>query len=441
MRTIAECLNETFPPLQAIVIAFSGGSDSLALLVGLAHAGRLLYPVYVNHHIRPEEELSREIALNKANCEKLGLRLVVEDIDSRRLGELAKEVGTEQAARQLRYEILIGFAKEHQAVLATAHTADDQLETLLMRLLQGSSAIHLAIAPKVVFEGVAVYHPLLGFSHAQLGEYLRGEGFSWTEDSTNSRDDYLRNRIRHHLVPVVKELFPQALSSVSRTARSCSELSDYIGSLAAPVKAGSLSRSDFLSAPPCVRDEMVYRLLASDKRVRSSGIQRIREALEHEKGDWTIHAQSRIIVCNDGLVTIYDAPAEQGFCVSVAGLAPNTEYAFVENLSLCISEDTPSLDEKLLRFRPEDVAHGVLRSPLPGDSLPTKTGMVRVRDLILGWKIPEADRMKVPVLENETGVIAVFGRWCGGKDRMSVACKSLAPRGAIVYSIVERVPE
>ena len=144
------------------------------VLILYYHAGRLLYPVYVNHHIRPEEELSREIALNKANCEKLGLRLVVEDIDSRRLGELAKEVGTEQAARQLRYEILIGFAKEHQAVLATAHTADDQLETLLMRLLQGSSAIHLAIAPKVVFEGVAVYHPLLGFSHGHSGQWRTG---------------------------------------------------------------------------------------------------------------------------------------------------------------------------------------------------------------------------------------------------------------------------
>jgi len=439
VRTIVASIRKLIPVGTPLVVAFSGGADSLALLCALSGRKSPVWPVYVNHHIRTEMELQAEIALNQKNCRTLGFTLVVKDVDPKRLAGDAKRVGTEQAARSQRYELLLSFAKEHNAVLVTAHTADDQLETMVMRLCQGSPCHRLAIAPRVVMDGVTVLHPLLSFSHLQLCALLEEQSFSWSEDSTNANDAYLRNRVRHQIIPTLKSVFPQALDAVARTAESGGELSRYLDNLASMVSVSPLSRSAFLACPPPARDGVILRLLDADRRVRSAGVKRIREAVE-KGGDWRIRANGKVIRCSGDLVIAEPERKEQGFVLSVNGLKPGDVVPLDDQLELRVLSDGPEVDPLLLRLPVALLSHAVLRSQLSGDVLDAVDGPVRIRDLASDWKVSPSRRFRIPVLEGGTGVLAVFGRWCGGHDRLSVSCKSLAPRDAIVYSIGERKP-
>ena len=137
-------LKHNIPSDAGIAVAFSGGCDSLALLVALkaSSPGRPLLALYVNHQLRDEKELERERKLNHENCRKLSVDLQVLDLGKRRVAELASQRGggIEDAARTLRYEALAAACRTAGfRYLATAHHADDQLETLLMHLFHASS--------------------------------------------------------------------------------------------------------------------------------------------------------------------------------------------------------------------------------------------------------------------------------------------------------------
>jgi tRNA(Ile)-lysidine synthase len=438
VHTIIESLSNTIPPLVPVVVAFSGGADSLALLCAISSLRNPLIPVYVNHHIRPEAELEQELFLNRENCRRLSLDLVVRDVDAVALHKETEAYGVEQAARNLRYGILISEAKKRQAVLVTAHTADDQLETMVMRLCQGASVSSLSIAPKVTMDGVTVYHPLLSFSHNDLCAFLQKKGFVWSEDSTNGDDAYLRNRIRHRVIPRLKEVFPHVLSAALRTAGSSSEVADGIASIVGSLPVRPLSRDVFLACPPMARDEVVYHLLSSEKRVSYDGVRRIRESIEGERLYWYVRTNGKVVRSIDGVIGVEDDRPEGGFCVSVDHLNPGTRLELANGLLLLVEEDDPGLDPLSLRVPRALLAGAVLRSPLPGDELVAAGGVVKVRTLMGQWRIPSPYRWRVPVLEGKEGILAVFGRWYGGRDRISLRCKSLAPEDAIVYSIVER---
>lgn len=174
-------------PDGKLLLAFSGGSDSLFLLSILS----LLAPerteaVYVNHSLRPREELDREIALNKNNAGKLGIPLSVFTIPKGSINSLSteKNCGIEAAARELRYKILLEKArKDGFDWILTAHHREDQAETVLMRILSGS--------PFTSYQGIAradgmLFRPLLSVAKKDIMAYLEKSGLEWSEDSTNS---------------------------------------------------------------------------------------------------------------------------------------------------------------------------------------------------------------------------------------------------------------
>ena len=129
-------------PEGKLLIAFSGGSDSLFLLSVLSEAaGDRTEAVYVNHHLRPETELREEIELNIRNAERLNIPLTIINVPEGEITKLAKEkdCGVEAAAREVRYSILREKAdNEHFDWILTAHHREDQAETVLMRILSGS---------------------------------------------------------------------------------------------------------------------------------------------------------------------------------------------------------------------------------------------------------------------------------------------------------------
>ena len=209
---------ELLAPGSRVVVAVSGGSDSVALLRLLCslRGTRHLDVVcaHFNHHLRGAES-----DVDEAFVRELAGSLDVRcETGSGDVGDYAVErhLSREEAARELRLRFLRATAlTTGAACIATAHTRDDQAETVLFRLLKGTGLRGMAgIAPRT---GMFV-HPLLAVSKEQLQNWLRAQGFAWREDSSNLDARYERNFIRTSVIPLIESRFPSAKTAAARTA-------------------------------------------------------------------------------------------------------------------------------------------------------------------------------------------------------------------------------
>ena len=195
------------------LLACSGGADSTALLLAFHQLQmRLrcrLTVVTVNHNIRSAEESAADSAFVAELCSRLEppVSCAVAEIPAGEVARYAKErnQGTEDAARALRYRLFEETAASVGAdYIVTAHNRSDVYETALMRLFQGGSTASLSMMP--VRRG-RYLRPLITVERSDIEAFLRQQGIAWREDSTNAEDTYLRNRIRHHLVPALAMTF------------------------------------------------------------------------------------------------------------------------------------------------------------------------------------------------------------------------------------------
>jgi tRNA(Ile)-lysidine synthase len=203
-----------------VAAAVSGGADSVALLCLLlelrSELGIVLSVAHVNHKLRGEESDEDERFVAKlARQHELELNVRDAPVYGRHISEIRS--GIEAAARELRHGFFRQLAREGRATkIATAHTLDDQAETVLLRIFRGTGIRGLsAVHPRIVFEeqGRAfgeLVRPLLGFRRSALREFLRERGQSWREDSSNRDIAFLRNRVRHRLLPMIAEEFGEA---------------------------------------------------------------------------------------------------------------------------------------------------------------------------------------------------------------------------------------
>lgn len=167
-----------------------------------------LYGIHIEHGIRPAEESRGDAAAVQALCRELGVSCRVVSIPPGLIAETAKRsgLGIEAAARQYRHRAWRHEARRIKAAtVLVAHTRDDALETALMRVLRGSGPAGLAALPA---EKGLVSRPLLHLGRADVLRYLEERGVPYRTDSTNQDNQYLRNRVRNRLIPLLDELFP-----------------------------------------------------------------------------------------------------------------------------------------------------------------------------------------------------------------------------------------
>lgn len=189
-------------PDDRLVLAVSGGRDSMALLeaAALAVPGRIAAVATFDHGTGAAATEAADLVARRARA--LGLRVA-------RGTARAGVPGTEAAWRDARWRFLRRVARRHDAVVVTAHTRDDQLETVVMRLLRGSGARGIAgmlVEPPAA--PVVVRRPLLGVPRAALAAWARAHGVAWRDDPTNASPRWLRNRVRHELMPAMERATP-----------------------------------------------------------------------------------------------------------------------------------------------------------------------------------------------------------------------------------------
>ncbi len=209
---------------REVVVGVSGGPDSMALLYVLAslrcRLHMALYPVYVDHGLRPEET-GTEIALVRETARELGLACEVARVDTAALLR-RRRLSPEQAARELRYRALNQVADRlGDGVICVGHSADDQAEEILIRLLRGSGRSGLSGMRPV---SGRVVRPLLGVTRQEIMAYLGDLNVAFCQDSSNLDPRFLRNRVRHELLPFLEERFdPGIRKALLKTAASLAE--------------------------------------------------------------------------------------------------------------------------------------------------------------------------------------------------------------------------
>lgn len=433
-------------------MAFSGGCDSLALL---ALCTTVLGPertiaVYVNHNIRDRVELEKEIELNKENCAKLGVKMIIRTIDEgkvKKLSELRKG-GIEDAARAIRYEILQEERqKEDCSLILTAHHRQDQIETIVMHLQKGS--------PMTSLRGISVFdqnrhilRPLLGFARSELESYLSEKLLSWSTDSSNENQSFRRNRIRHSIIPQISQEWPGFADSMLDLGHQAE-----IEYSKAMKEAGSCAKSE-LDLDSLKAMDLVARTVAlfgmwdyvfPEDELPMTLLDRVLDAIS-EGRDCTVGSNMAIFSLYRGKLYLTNPKEDETYNAFEMRFDPSKPQSislpggmrFMTGKEASVYVERCKLDESVV-LHLDSASFGQnprLRFARVGDVIRLKSGNRMVMRLLQDMKVPSALRFRVPVIEDDEGICAVFGTVFGGKDRICVKFRtSLAPNSFPLYIV------
>lgn len=390
------------PDNKRFLVAFSGGIDSLYLLSILPKDRTTA--LYVNHNLRGEEELKKEIALNTKNAALLGIPIVIKEVERGLIEREArlKNIGVEAAARNIRYSILSHYREENNFdYILTAHHRDDQCETLLMRML--------SFSPFWAWGGIRekdgnILRPILNTSKSEIREGVKGLGLVWSEDSTNSDTSFFRNNVRKNILPLLcereKELLARIASNVANFKHSDIPLlhNSIFASFSIPL---------FLSANECERERLIFSLFSIfriEKRVSRRFIGELERVIENNER--RVETDSVIFVITKNEVRAYKKIEDFSFIFSSLSSSYYPFYLY-EN------------DSPLSLEIPESVLVGsTIRKNRKGDSIELKDGRRKISSLNKEKKLPYSI-----VAEKNGEIVAYFASFFGERDRLSASLR------------------
>lgn len=417
-----------------IAVGVSGGADSVALLRFLAalrpQFGWDLVVCHIHHGLRGAEA-DRDECFVRALAEQLGLPCAVSRIDAAALA-LRDHISVEEAGRMARYAFFAQTAEEGGRI-ATAHTLDDSIETVLMNLVRGTGLRGLCGIPRIRGN---IVRPLLDCTRAEVEDYLGALGQPYCTDSTNLTDDYTRNRIRHDILPRLCALNPNFSGAMARMLPRLAAqqaLTDCLAAQSAQqlhAACGGLSRQGLSALPEPVCDRLLLRLLEQNRLpVSAAAVERMTETLR-TGGKLDLAARSWFFVAQGDLAAVIYAPP--GGIPPVPVPLPQEETPVILpfspqkslKLTLCnkiVANTSEKFNISLLKYAIDCdriKGYSFMRTRRPGD-----TFIVGKKQLSLGeaWAaagIPALLRPALMVLADEQGVLWAEG--IGSSSRAAV---------------------
>lgn len=416
---------------DSVLVGLSGGPDSvclLRLLCGLREELALtLQAVYVNHNLRPDE-VPQEISFCEKTCRELNVTFVLKSVDV--AGQQKQQgLSRQEAGRDLRYRAFDEAAAELGASkIALAHNADDQAETIFMRLIRGSGPKGLGGIPPIRGK---IIRPLIETERSVIEQYLVNEEITCVLDSSNLKQDYLRNRFRLSLMPELKKINPNLLHTVRTTAAILQEEERYLEIIVTRTLMKLISRKTphrielFLS--PLERLETVIlrrvlrRAIDGTEGLRGIGFLHIEDIIHLLKngrpGDRIYLPKGMRVIREYALLTI---TSEEPVRIAEYLLRPGEELAVV-GAGVVIRA---SLEDG--QHVPEDPGDGKSSVLLDADNV-TFPLTVRARrcgdffyphgfgkkkklqDYLVDEKVPRDEREQIPVLLSGSDIVWIAG--------------------------------
>lgn len=382
-------------PGDKVIAAVSGGADSVAMLFALYllrdELGITLEAAHFNHHLRGAES-DRDEAFVTDFCGRYCIPL---HLGSGRI--VSGKKGLEAAARDARYT----FLRSLPGKVATAHTADDNAETVLMRLIRGTGLKGLgAIAPV----SGNVIRPMLTVTRDDVEAFLEEYALPHVEDSSNAEDDFLRNRIRHGILPLMRAENPRIGENLSAMALLLRQDEACLQAMIPEEQMPDVSRLKAME--PALRRRTLERFLKAQgvREPEQIHILQAEQLLYHWSPSAAMQFPGGVTIGRqyDRLVRLECAPELPETRLSVPGETCIGGKRFV-------SEYATDLEERPDSVLVCPVGALTVRSRRSGDTMRLPGGTRSLKKMYIDRKIPASRRAAVPVLADDRGVLAVFG--------------------------------
>lgn len=413
-----------------VIAGLSGGPDSVCL-VHVLHTLKPklkieILPVYVNHGLRPDE-IPKEIDFCKDFVSSLGYELIVKEVDV--MGYVkATGLNKQEAARQLRYNALNEALLEKKAqAIAVGHNADDQAETLLMRLIRGTGPEGLQGIPPVRGN---IIRPLIEIERKEIEEYLFRNGLNYIVDSSNLRIEYLRNWIRLKVIPLLKEKNPSIVMTLTRLAEIFSEEERFYEIEVTKALMRTISQKS---------DKMIELFLKPLETMDTRLLRRLLRRAVNEvfslRGLNFIHIEEMVRLIKRGKTG--DRIFIKGNIRAIKGYSTFTitseeplklkEYLFSIPGSIWIEEKGYRIIAEYSESRPEDLGDGRTRIVIDRDRLRGDTLKIRhwlpgdyfyplgfgkkkkLQDFFVDLKVPRDERQSIPIVVEDGDIIWIVG--------------------------------
>lgn len=402
-----------------ITVALSGGADSMALLYALLELSDELdlkiSAAHLNHNLRGAES-KRDEDFVAQQCRRLRVPLVTESVDVAAYSQ-ENHLSTELAARKIRYD----FLQENSAgLIATAHTASDSLETVILNLTRGTGIKGLCGIPPVRDNFI---RPLIYVTRKEVEAYCALKGIEYVTDSSNLTDDYTRNVIRHKIVPVLKEINPAVELNVTDTARLLTQDEMFLSDTArvcfeSTFKNGELGALELREIPKAVSSR-VLRLFCEKEGINgidNGHIETLYTMMLQGKGAAVLPGKITIEVKNGVLSKKRESTVpDVKFKVELI----KTDMTNIEN-----KQNVNSLLLKNAMDCDKIVGDVQIRTRKQGDeiSLVGRGVTKSLKKLFNEEKIPQGLRDFIPVISDSVGVVWVYG--IGASRRVAVSDKT-----------------
>ena len=373
---------ELIQPGDSIVCAVSGGADSMALLWALyllkEEWNLTVSAAHFNHNLRGAES-DRDEAFVREFCEGYGIPLHVGS------GTIVpSKKGLEAAARDARY----AFLRTLPGKIATAHTADDNAETLLMHLVRGTGLKGLG---GIMPQNGNIIRPMLSITRQEIEDFLAEYAVDHITDSSNNGDDFLRNRLRHHVMPLLKEENPKLSQNLSAMALRLRQDEEALSQQAA--FEGAPQVEVLRKMAPAVRAR------ALEKFLKDSGV-REPEAVHIRQAEALVFSENPSARANfpGGLII--------GRKYDILAVVPQEPGKIPYRISC---EPADAVINTADTFTVVPVGDVYIRPRQTGDAIRLPGGTKTLKKLFIDRKIPAAQRDSVPVICDDRGILAVGG--------------------------------
>ena len=394
---------------ERILVALSGGADSVALLRALLVAGCNCHAAHCNFHLRGDESMRDECFVREL-CHQLDVPLSVKDFD---VAAWQQEHGgsVEMACRELRYA---WFEQERQrqgcTLIAIAHHADDQIETFFLNLMRGTGVKGLSGMKRMSGH---IWRPMLNVTRAQVFDYLNTIGQDYVTDSTNAQNDYRRNRLRNIVLPVLQQQFPQSQQRILDTMGNLSRDHDLLTGLVAEMLPNErhIDIKSLCCHPHA--STLLYHRIRHLGFNREQCVQAVEAALQGHTGR-QFSAGGHLLVINRQTIDIETVNNQQEIEIPV-DLAVGLQSPIKLSITLgdtpfsplmCDGKNKVAFNTHLL-----DCSNVILRHWRHGDRIKPfgMNGSKLVSDLFADLKLDYAEKQSAWILEADGNILWVLG--------------------------------
>ncbi len=409
---------------ETVICAVSGGADSMALLCGMWLLKDKFHiqveAAHFNHHLRGEESL-RDEEFVRSFCAFHDIPLHVGQAQV-----VSGAKGLEAAARDARY----GYLRSLDGIIATAHTADDNAETVLMHLIRGTGLRGLGgITPK----GENLIRPMLDVTRQEVEAFLAENWINHIEDSSNGSDAFLRNRIRHHIMPLLQGENPSIGQNLSAMAQRLRQEDAVLQELADAVDIHSVCQLRSLN--PAIQRRALEHLLKESgmPEPNASHIAQAQTLVQTQR-------PSAFSVFPGGVILRrnYDRlESGRNPVILESAELPISGSVILESIGLQVScESTEHFVNTPHEFTVCPVGKMMIRCRQSGDEIRLPGGTKSLKKRFVDQKIPASERLAIPVIADETGVLGVWGMGANldriqGGHPVTIRFQKIPPMGNI----------